>query len=181
MLTVSMRTLYTLAYPLLPEADVTFMERFRREHDVPYCDVAAPHFTLIFGCSAVEEAKYLQHVQDVAKVSAAIRFSCRYAMLGTDDQDQTAYVFLVPDDGYSGISLLHDRLYIGVLAPYLRLDIPFIPHITIGTLADRHTAKQLCDGLNKRGLELHGCVNALTVGALENRKLNNLASFHLRT
>jgi 2'-5' RNA ligase len=175
------RTLYTLAYPSLNEADRSFIERFRHEHDVRYRDVVALHFTMVFGCSAVGEPEYRQHVETVAKDHAALRFSCRYAMLGSDDQDQTAYVFLVPDEGYGGLSLLHDWLYTGVLSSHLRLDIPFIPHITIGTLEDRRVAKQLCDNLNHRGIGIHGSVGALTVGALENGKVENLASFQLRT
>lgn len=176
-----MRTLYTLAYPSLNEVDMSFIERFRHEHDVRYRDVVAPHFTMVFGCSALGEFEYRQHVEAVAKADAALRFSCRYAMLGSDDQDKTAYVFLVPDEGYSGFSLLHDRLYTGVLSSHLRLDIPFIPHVTIGTLEDRRVAKQLCDNLNQRGIGIHGSVGALTVGALENGKIKNLASFQLRT
>ncbi len=175
-----MRTLYTLAYPVLGEADKSFIERFRHEHDVGNREVVSPHFTLVFGCSVVAEAEYLQHVQAVASVSAAVRFSCRYAMLGADDQAETGYVFLVPDEGYGALSLLHDRLYTGVLSLHLRLDLPFIPHITIGTLADRRAAKQLCDDLNQQGLDINGTVNALTVGAMEHGKINNLATFPLQ-
>jgi hypothetical protein len=45
-------------------------------------------------------------------------------MPGADDEDETAYVFSVPDEGFSAVSILHDRLYTGILAPFLRLDIP---------------------------------------------------------
>ena len=102
-------------------------------------------------------------------------------MLGSDDEDETVYVFLVPDEGHSGLSLLHDRLYTGPLPQYLRLDLPYIPHITIGTLTERHAAKQLCDDLNRSGLGIQGSVSSLAVGALANGKINNLASFKLRT
>ena len=176
-----MDKLYTLAYPTLGKSDAAFIERFRREHDLPYRDVVAPHFTMVFACSALPEAEYLQHVEAVAKASSAIDFSCRYAMLGSDDEDETAYVFLVPDEGYSGLSLLHDRLYTGPLSQYLWLDLPYIPHITIGTLTERHAAKQLCDDLNRSGLAIQGSVSSLAVGALANGKINNLASFKLRT
>ena len=100
-------------------------------------------------------------------------------MLGTDDFDDTAYVFLVPDEGYSGISLLHDRLYTGILQPFLRLEVPFIPHITIGTLKDRSTAKALCDELNRSGVLIDGSLEALTIGVLEDGKLRHLSSHTL--
>jgi hypothetical protein len=140
-----MPTLYTVSYPeVSPEAS-SFMEQFRCEHDLPYRDVVAAHFTMVFGCKAIGLIDYTKHIAAVANKSEPIRFSCKYAMLGFDDFDDTAYVFLVPDEGYSGISLLHDRLYTGLLKPFLRLDVPFIPHITIGTLKDQSAAKVLCD------------------------------------
>ena len=102
-------------------------------------------------------------------------------MRSTDrDHKWRLYVFLVPDEGCSGLSLPHDRLYTGALSAHLRLDLPYIPHITIGTLAERHAAKQLCDQLNRAGLGIHGSVNSLTVGTFANGKVNNLASFELR-
>ena len=99
------------------------------------------HFTLVFGSTTIAEDVYMRHVADIARASAGVPFHCKYAMLGDDAEDETAYVFLVPDEGYAGVSQLHDRLYTGLLAPCLRLDVPFIPHIGIGTLADRSEAK----------------------------------------
>lgn len=174
-----MPTLYTVGYPeVSPEAS-SFMESFRREHDLPYRDVVAAHFTMVFGCKTLQIAEYTTHVSAIASQSRAVRFSCRYAMLGADDFDDTAYVFLVPDEGYSGLSLLHDRLYTGVLGPLLRLEVPFIPHITIGTLKDRAAAKMLCDELNRDGVRVEGFLRTLTVGALEDGRLNALSAHPL--
>jgi 2'-5' RNA ligase len=176
---LAMPQLYTLAYPTLTETDLTFIDNFHNRHDLRYKDVVAPHFTMVFACNNVAEDTYLHHVEEVAGTSRVIEFSCRYAMLGADDKDETAYVFLVPDEGYSAISRLHDRLYSGVLAPHLRLDSPYIPHITIGSLDDRHEAKRLCDRLNDRGIAIDGSLRALTVGVLKNGKIRDLASFEL--
>ena len=174
-----MSTLYTVSYPdVSPEAS-TFIEAFRREHDLPYRDVVAAHFTMVFGCKTLELSEYTNHIARVARESEPVRFACRYAMLGTDDFDDSAYVFLVPDEGYSGILLLHDHLYTGPLQPFLRLDIPFIPHITIGTLKDRAAAKALCDELNRGGVRIEGALHAVTIGALEDGKLKNLSTHAL--
>src|SRR5687768_14170276 len=113
-----MPTLYTVSYPeVSPEAS-QFMQTFRNEHDLPYRDVVAPHFTMIFGCAAIPEEQYTKHVAAIARESRVLSFSCKYATLGADDSDDTAYVFLVPDEGYAAISLLHDRLYSGALADF---------------------------------------------------------------
>jgi hypothetical protein len=100
-------------------------------------------------------------------------------MLGADDEAERAYVYLVPDEGYSGLSRMHDDLYGGCLRKLLRLDIPFVPHITLGSMADRAAAKRLCDDLNRSGLEIGGSVNALTVAMLQDEKIRDLARFAL--
>ncbi len=174
-----MRTLYTVAYPDISTADAAFIKAFRHENDLSYRDVVAAHFTMVFGCGNVAEPEYTAHIKRIAAKFTTIDFSCRYAMLGADDQDETAYVFLVPDEGYSAISLLHDKLYTGVLQPYLKLEIPFIPHITIGAMKDRKAAKALCDGLNSKVVQINGRLDVLTVSALEDGKLDDLSSMRL--
>lgn len=173
-----MQTLYTLAYPDVPAEPATFMEDFKRAHALPGHAFVAPHFTLVFGCAAVAQDVYTRHVAQVARESAPIRFACRYAMLGADDEGDTAYVFLVPDDGFAALSLLHDRLYAGPLEAFLRLDLPYIPHVTIAAMKDRRGAKALCDRLNAAGVRVEGWVRRLTVCSREDGHLRD-ASSHL--
>ena len=173
------RKLYTLAYPTLASADRAFIDRIRDEHDLPYRDVVKPHFTMVFSCSDLNEQDYRSHVREISRVAAPIAFHCRYAMLGADDEAPLAYVFLVPDEGFGALSLLHDRLYTGLLASKLRLDLEFIPHITIATLEDRAFAKSLCNRLNTNGLSIAGSVESLTVAALEANRIQDAATFAL--
>ena len=168
-----MRTLYTVGYPELAPEDSEFIAKIRHEHDLPYRDVIAAHFTLVFGVRDIEDAEYQRHVRSVADHTPAVRFTCRYAMLGADDADDTAYVFLVPDEGYSAVSLLHDNLYTGTLERFHRLDIPFVPHITVATTKDRKQAKSLSAQLNQAGVCISGEIRSLTIGALEDGKFSN--------
>jgi len=101
-------------------------------------------------------------------------------MLCADLKDDSAYVFLVPDDGYAAISKLHDRLYTGPLAPSLRLDFPYVPHITIGAKQSRVEAKKLCEILNEQHLEISGVINTITVGSLQDGGFANVARYQLR-
>jgi hypothetical protein len=172
-----MQTLFTLCYPSLTGADRLFIDEYRREHDIPFRDVVAPHFTMVFGCRDVPIAAYRAHVADVANSQTAINFSLRYAMLGNDDSNSNYYVFLVPDEGYSGISRLHDSLYQGPLASALRLDIPYIPHIGIATVPDAVRVKALCDQLNLKGVNIQGQINAITVSSYDGSKITDLESF----
>jgi 2'-5' RNA ligase len=172
-----MKTLYTLAYPALTNDDTLRIQEFRRVHD-PHYNVVQAHFTLVFGCGDVADVAYLDHIEAVARTASPIQFVCRYAMLGADAAG-TPHIFLVPDEGYSGLSLLHDALYRGVLAELLRLDIPFVPHITIGSFVGRVAAKRLCDELNAAELEIRGVVNALTVAMREAHSICSIETFLL--
>lgn len=168
-----MRTLYTVSFPEIAAADSAFIEDLRRRYDLPNSDIVAAHFTLVFGVQDATDDEYIGHVRAAAASSAAIPFTCRYAMLGADAVGDAAHVFLVPDEGYSAISLLHDRLHAGPLERLLRLDIPYVPRITIATLRDRKQAKQLCDQLNRAGLSITGTLRFLTVGSMHERKFAN--------
>jgi 2'-5' RNA ligase len=172
-------SLFTLAYPALSAADMAMIRAFRIEHDRAKVHKVEPHFTIAFGTSGVDADGYLEHVRRIAAASHPITFHCRYAMLGADEGGDTAYVFLVPDEGNSALSLLHDRLYSGLLASCLRIDLPYLPHITIGTCSERPKAKELCDELNTRGLSIAGTVEALTVARMANDMIQNLRSFEL--
>src|SRR6266576_2757254 len=112
--------LYALCYPDVSETDAQFIREFRKQHDVPYRDVVDFHFTMVFGTKDVDEQAFVNHVSDIARSQKPIDFVCRYAMLGNDDSSDNYYSFLVPDEGYSDISKLHDRLYTGILEPFLR-------------------------------------------------------------
>lgn len=173
-----MDTLYTLAYPSLSGADLDAIETIRREHD-PQSAMIGAHFTLAFGCDAVAADVYAAHVQGVSQSMPAVSFDCRYAMLNVDARSGLAYAYLVPDEGYSGLSRLHDALYQGPLARHLALDIPFVPHITLGVFHDAAMARRLCDQLNARRLVVSGVVNALSVAQRESGAIRGLAAFQL--
>ena len=171
--------MYTLAYPTLTEVDREWIEAFRHRHDKPYRDLVTAHFTLVFGIDEISEDHYCTHVKTVAKAGNPIEFYCRYAMLGADHETERGYVFLVPDEGYGSISCLHDRLYSDLFAPMLRLDLPFTPHMTIGTLEDRSAAKNLCDRLNADGISIAGSLESLAVCALDRNRIVELERFSL--
>lgn len=175
-----MAALYTIAYPVISKKDAEFIRAFRARHDQLRAQMIQPHFTLVFGCVKVPSADFIAHSGRIAGHASAIRFCCRYAMVSGSDKEEAAQVHLVPEEGYSAISRLHDKLYTGPLAAELALNIPYVPHITIGSLSTRKAAKELCDQLNEKGLDIRGSIAALTVGEVRQAVFINRFEFKMR-
>ncbi|NLD55007.1 MAG: 2'-5' RNA ligase family protein [Burkholderiaceae bacterium] len=172
-----MQTLYTLAYPFLAPDDAARIEAIRQAYD-PRHRTVPPHFTLVFGCSAVPNSAYTTHVRGVCRAMPPLRFVCRRAMPWFE-REGLAYLFLVPDEGYGDLCRLHDALNGGVLAPHLRRDIPFVPHITIGAGPDRRAVRDWSREVNRRPLEIAGSVAALTIATAKADGVSDLVRLPL--
>ena len=172
-----MRKLYTVAFPSLTAASARFLAEIRAQHD-RQAALLGPHFTLLFGCDAVDEAAYVEHVRTVAAATAAFHVHCEDTL---PDSDETGgLVYLVPDQGRPAVEALHDALYTGPMAPHLRKDRAWIAHITIGHCATRAEAEALSDELNAGGIDIAGGIDALVVGCVEQGRFVELARFALR-
>jgi 2'-5' RNA ligase len=169
---------YTVAFLDIAADDLRWIQRFREQHD-PFYATLDPHFTLVFGIRELPEDLYLTHVAQVARLARPIDFTCRYAMVKADDPDDSVYIFLVPDEGNAQISRLHDHLYGGPFAPYLRLGSAYIPHITIASMKDIGHAQALCEKLNERPLCIAGHISTLTPGALRDGRFHPFRSYTL--
>lgn len=82
--------------------------------------------------------------------------------------------FLAPEEGFSALVKLHDALYRGMLASELRLDIPFLPHITVGKTSDPWEAKVLADQLNGQPRAIQGMLETLDVITYEKMTVQTL-------
>ena len=96
-----------------------------------------------------------------------------------DDSKNFSHVFLVPDEGFSDVVKLHDSLYSGVLAPELRLDITFIPHIGVGNYTDARACRELADELNAQDFRLAGLIDTLDVVWYEQQEVRTIAQIAL--
>ena len=167
-------SLVVVNYPTVSREDLGWMQSIRAEHDELYYGVANPHFTFVFPVFGFDRGRFLGHVRERTRGVAGIRFACRCATVVKDATNEYTRVFLVPDEGHSGIVKLHDRLCGGPLAPHLRLDIPFIPHIGIANSLDPMVCKRLADGLNREGFEIGGFVDALDAASYEHDRVTTI-------
>ena len=85
-----------------------------------------------------------------------IKFISKCTVIVKDSFSEFTDLFLVPDEGYSDIVKLHDKLYSGILKNNLRFDIPYIPHIGIGGSTNPVECKSIADELNKSNFSING-------------------------
>ena len=125
---------YALAFPKISINDLAWIQTIRQQYD-PQFELIDPHFTLVFGVD-VDETILVEHMQTMLQSVASFKFALRCTIVVKDSFSPNYQVFLVPDEGLSDLVKLHDRLYTAVLEPSLRIDIPYIPHITIAASPD---------------------------------------------
>ncbi len=167
-------SLIAVSYPELQPTDYEFIQAFRRKHEPNY-HLLEPHVTLIFPVDDLEPDRFLDHVRPIVSATATIEFTMRSVNLVKEVDDERWFLLLVPDEGFSRIVKLHDELYNGPLAPYLRQDIPFVPHITLGVFGDWERGKILRDELNSVHLEVSGRLESLQVADYQPQQLTTIA------
>ena len=149
-----------VAYPTLDPDDRAWIDQVRACHHRDCAQIIAPHVTLVFPHVAPDPAALVAHVRRCAAGVPRISFALR-CCIAMPEADGRASLFLVPDEGFSAIARLHDTLYTDQLAPQLRHDLPFIPHLTVGLVAQ--PARSISDALNRDLGAIRGSLDALDV------------------
>jgi 2'-5' RNA ligase len=107
------------------------IERLRQAYD-PLAEVIPAHITLAFPFESELEAGELE-----AHMRAAARGIGRFVVeLREITGQEGEYLFLNVKRGNDAIIALHDRLYTGPLAEHLSPAHTFVPHLTVGRLAN---------------------------------------------
>lgn len=131
-----------------PAEAVVDVERFRAAHD-PLARAIAAHVTLVFPFAST-----LGMVQVAAHVRRATAhwppLPVRFEGIGDFHAD---WVHLRLSLGRAAVTALHDRLYRGALAPFLRVELPYEPHLTIGRADDPAGCQDLVRAARAQRLE----------------------------
>jgi 2'-5' RNA ligase len=107
------------------------IEAFRARHDPAAGDIAA-HLTLVFPfATALKRLQLETHVQRVVSRWPPIPATFRHVRMHANE-----FLLLMASRGAASIAALHDKLYTRSLAPHLRRDLPYEPHITLARYAD---------------------------------------------
>jgi 2'-5' RNA ligase len=120
-----------------PTVDTQHIDLLRRKYD-RQVDLIAPHITLMFPVpSLIGESSLVTHIENV--LSGHRQFPIHIAGL---EQSADHYLFLVLQEGGAEVVHLHDRLYTGMLVPYFRADLPYVPHVTLGSFENAELCSQ---------------------------------------
>ncbi len=141
--------------------------------------VARPHFPLVFPADLADREAFIREVADRAAGVQRIHFEIKCATVNKDAFLDHYHLLLVPDQGYSSIVKLHDRLYSRSLQEHLRLDIDFIPHIGIANSRDKYKIRQLANDWNRRDFSISGTIAGLTVVDFSHNILTDLHQIRL--
>ncbi len=171
--------LHVVAYPELASADRELIQQYRHGHNSLY-KVIAPHFTIVFSVPDMPLSDFVAEVKKQTEETMAIPFCLRCAVINKDSFSDNYDAFLVPDEGFSQVSKLHDRLYRNKLAHHHRLDISYIPHISIANSVDPTDIKKIVNKWNETEFAIKGVISALDVINYENRVIATVEKIQLR-
>ena len=115
-----------------------------RERFDPLAGYIAPHITLVFPFeSTLTTEEMREHMARALK--GVKRFPVQ--LRGITGDFREGYLFLNVKRGNDPIIDLHDRLYQGVLEPFLFSKVTYCPHITIGRLEQQTEFDQALEEL----------------------------------
>ena len=107
-------------------ANQKVIDRFRGTHD-PLAQALAPHVTLVFPFnSRLTLDQLAAHAQKVLRM-----WPCFPVVMHGFWSAQNEFVGVAAQVGADAIVEMHDRLYRGPLAEFLRLEFDYEPHITL--------------------------------------------------
>lgn len=155
--------LYVAAFPSLTERAHWIFD-FRSKYD-PVAKFVMPHLTVVFPTASFTAEELRHELSELVRGFTPFSVTLRSAILMPENASPSnhAHIFVVPDEGFGQMVRLHDRLYSGTLASELRLDIPFVPHMTIGAGLDLNKAKKIADDLNASDFEIQFDLNELFI------------------
>jgi hypothetical protein len=157
-----------LAYPNISTSDYKRIQEFRKHNDELYFRVVEPHFTLVFPLSGLELEPFIAEIKKQVRGFRSFDFCIRCSTLNKDAFNDSYHAFLVPDEGYSHLVKLHDRIYADRLFPYRALEVDFIPHIGIGNSKDPLKCIEMVNRWNSTEFAIPGHVSELDIVSYEN-------------
>ncbi len=171
--------LLAITFPKLNQDSFQRIQNYRKVHDTLYYHIVDPHFTLVFPVSGWSGEDFIAEIKAGLSGFNSFDFTLKSAVVNKDSFSEMYHTFLVPDNGFSSIVKLHDRLYDGKLLSERRFDIDFIPHIGIGNSPDKFKCKSMADEWNATGFEINGLIDSISIIDYSNATVSTLETVRL--
>ena len=152
------------------------IEALRRQFD-PLAGEVAVHLTLVFPFpTPLTKLQVEAHVKRVATGWPPIAVAFRHVRAKDNE-----FVFLMASRGADSIIALHDRLYTRSLAPHLRRDLPYEPHLTLARCREPARLEEALAGAAEAcGREHAAVMRELTLVAMAaGGKIDRVSTFPL--
>ena len=154
------------------------IEAFRRKHD-PAAALIPAHVSLVFPFPTAHSRLQVEtHVQRVVSRWPPIPVTLRRVRMHANE-----FLFLMVSRGAAAVTTLHDKLYTRSLAPHLRRDLPYEPHITLARHAEfARLEGALAEAEDVFGGEFSGVIREVTLlSVARDGKIDPLKSISLDT
>lgn len=168
-----------LAYPKISKTDYNWIQGTRKKEDKRYYGVVEPHITIVFATDRLDLTELTTHVKDATQDFKSFDILLDSTKTVKDDFQDIYHAFLIPSKGYDEITKLHDVLYTGALESELRQDLPYIPHVGIGTNQIEKPVKELAEQIENDGKKIAGSINELTIVEYDGTKVVDLKTISL--
>ena len=165
--------LYVVAWPVLAEADDTALRRLRAQYHPREAEIIGPHFTLVFGAAASEEARLCDALAGLAGRRPFWFVLDRLVRHDMTPPSRAAYLLAVPEDGVAELTNLYDELNLTAGGE------SFEPHITLGLFDRAADAEQVARIVERQHLPMHGRIEELALLRRDGDALKTLARVRL--
>ena len=149
--------LYVVAWPVLAAADDTALRRLRAQYHPHEAELIGPHFTLVFGAAAAQEARLRNALAGLAGRRPFWFVLDRLVRHDMTPPSRAAYLYAVPADGGAELTSLHEELN------SMAVGEPFEPHITLGLFDRAADAEQVARIVERQHLPMHGRIEELAL------------------
>lgn len=171
--------LLVAAFPELSDKDFNWLQDFRKKND-RYYNILNPHFTIVFPVYEIKEREFIEHVKKTTCELSEIEFTLCSAVTVKDSFSDFWDVLLTPDEGNSRIRKMHDALYTGLLITHLRLDIPYLPHMTVGNDIDPYYSFNMAKEINNADIAIKGMIKSITIASYDGKSLEKIEDIRLK-
>lgn len=151
---IKMRTILLF----LNDMSINEIEDIRKQHD-PLFGLIPPHITIVFPFeSSTSNDELKLHILKLLKGIQEIEIE--FANQITSEGE---YLFLRVEKGQKQIEELHDLLYTGALLQFLKEDISYIPHVTVGRKESTELAAEVAKDIHSFPEKLQCIVDRISV------------------